>query len=422
MLKSDAGTKAAVDELAIFGGVPAFAEMLHVGRPNIGNGQRLLERIGGILDRRWLTNDGPLVQELEGRLEEHLGVEHCVCVSSATVGLQIAARALGLEGEVILPAFTFIATPHALQWLGLKPVFCDIDPDSHLIDPVDAERRITPRTVAVIGVHVWGRPCPVEALSAIAARHQLTLFFDAAHAFGCSHRGAMIGGFGRCEVFSFHATKVFNTFEGGAITTHDGALAERLRQIRNFGFSGGDLIVSLGTNGKMNEAAAAMGLTGLESLEEFIAANRVNHEEYRKRLAEQPGLHMLAYPAREQHNFHYVVVEVDEARAGLSRDQLLEILHAENVLARRYYSPACHHLPPYAPAPALPHTERLAERILVLPTGTAVGPDEIERICGIVNLALAHAAAIRAQWPRRRALTAEQIVQRVEDSKRVAHP
>src|SRR5258706_589116 len=251
MLKSAPAARTGVDDLAIFGAAPAFTEMLHVGRPNVGNRQRLLDRIGGILDRRWLTNDGPLVQELEARLRSQLGVRHCVCVSSATVGLQIAAGALGLEGEVILPAFTFVATAHALRWVGLTPVFCDIDPDSHLIDPADVDRRITPRTASVLGVHVWGRPCPIETLSAITARHQLALLFDAAHAFGCSHRGSMMGGFGRCEVFSFHATKVFNTFEGGAITTNDDALAERLRQVRNFGFSGYDRVASLGTNGKM---------------------------------------------------------------------------------------------------------------------------------------------------------------------------
>jgi dTDP-4-amino-4,6-dideoxygalactose transaminase len=422
MLKSAAAAKVAVDDLAIFGGVPAFTGMLHVGRPNVGNPRRLLERMSGILERRWLTNDGPLVQELEARLASHLGVGHCVCVSSGTIGLQIAAAALGLEGEVILPAFTFVATAHALRWMGLAPVFCDVDAESHLIDPVDAERRITPRTTAVLGVHVWGRACPVEALGALAARHRIALLFDAAHAFGCSHRGALIGGLGRCEIFSFHATKVLNTFEGGAITTHDEVLAARLRQVRNFGFTGHGRVVSLGTNGKMIEPAAAMGLTSLESLEEFIAANRRNHEAYRTALATPPGLRVMTYPARERHNFHYVVLEVDEARAGLSRDELLEILHAENVLARRYYSPGCHRLPPYAPGPALPQTERLAERVMALPTGTAVGPDEIERIGEIIRLSLANAAAIRARWAQRRALTAEELAQRVEDAKRLAAP
>ena len=230
--------KRSLTDLAIFGGEPAFNEILHVGRPNIGDRKKLIARLNAILDRRWLTNNGPVVQEFEERLAEFLGVRHVITVVNATIGLELVIRALKLTGEVIVPAFTFVATAHALQWQEITPVFSDIDPATHNLDPACIERMLTPRTTGIIGVHVWGRPCDIEALEAIARKHNLALLFDAAHAFGVSHRGRMIGQFGQAEVFSFHATKFFNTFEGGAIATNNDDLAEKLRLMRNFGFSG----------------------------------------------------------------------------------------------------------------------------------------------------------------------------------------
>ena len=260
-------TKRSLSELAIFGGSPAFDETLHVGRPNIGDRARLLARIDDMLDRRWLTNRGPFVQELETKLAALLGVRHVVAICNGTVALEIAARALGLTGEVIVPAFTFVATAHALQWQEITPVFCDVDPATHLLDPARVEAMITPRTSGIVGVHVWGQACNVEALAEIAQRRGLRLIYDAAHAFACSHGGQMIGNFGDAEVFSFHGTKFFNTFEGGAVATNDDDLAQRIRLMTNFGFTGFDTVVTIGINGKMSEVSAAMGLTGLESLD-----------------------------------------------------------------------------------------------------------------------------------------------------------
>ena len=359
------------------GKTPAFAEPLHVGRPNVGDRRKLMERIEGILDRNWLSNYGPLVQEFEQRMTEFLGVKHCIPICNGTVALELAIRALGLEGEVILPSFTFVATAHALQWQGITPVFADIDPRTHHLDPAAVERMITPRTTGILGVHVWGRPCTVEALQTIADRHHLQLMFDAAHAFGCSHGRRMVGNFGRCEVFSFHATKFFNTFEGGAIATNDDELAAKLRLMKNFGFRGNDNVVYLGVNGKMTEVCAAMGLTGLDSLEEFMAANRRNYEAYCELLAGIPGLHPIEYSSAEKCNRQYVVIEVDEKAYGRSRDETIRMLHAENVLARKYFWPGCHRMEPYRTlypetARNLPRTEKLAGRVIVLPTGTAV--------------------------------------------------
>src|ERR1700720_4483803 len=267
-------------DLAIFGRPPAFAEKVHVGRPNIGNRERLLERINDMLDRNWLTNDGPYVQQFEKEIAEFVGVRHCVAMCNGTIALEIAIRALGLTGEVIVPSFRFIATAHALQWQEITPVFCDIDPRTHNLNPTQVEKMITPRTTGIIGVHTWGRPCDIDTLDAVARRRNLQLLFDAAHAFGCSYKGKTIGGFGRCEVLSFHATKFFNSFEGGAVLTDDDALAEKIRLMRNVGFSGYDRVIYIGTNGKMTEVCAAMGLTSLESVETFIDTNRRNYRQY----------------------------------------------------------------------------------------------------------------------------------------------
>ncbi len=397
--------KVSVDDLAIFGGPPAFPEVLHVGRPNIGDRGRLLERINDLLDRRWLTNNGPYLEEFEERLVELTGVPHCIAMCNGTVALEIAIRAAGLSQEVIVPSFTFVATAHALQWQGITPVFCDVDPHTHLLDPGRVEELITPRTTGIIGVHLWGRPCRIGELTEIAHHHRLRLLFDASHAFGCSHGGRMIGGFGDAEVFSFHATKFLNSFEGGAVATSDGDLADRVRMMRNFGFVDYDQVRYVGTNGKMAEVSAAMGLTSLESMAEFTAVNRRNYDHYRASLAGIPGLSLLTYDEAERCNYQYIVLEVDHGVQRLGRDLLQRVLQAENVFARRYFYPGCHRMEPYrsyfpSARLLLPQTERLVERVLSLPTGTAIGPGEIEAICDVVRFALTRAPEVTERLTR----------------------
>ncbi len=394
--------KRSLDDLAIFGGAPAFAEKLHVGRPNIGDRTRLLERINTILDKRWFSNMGPFEQELEQRIADMIGVKHCIAMCNATVALEIAIRALDLTGEVIVPSLTFIATAHALQWQQITPVFCDIDPATHNIDPACVERMITPRTSGLIGVHLWGRACDTEALAEIAARRNLRVLYDAAHAFGCTHRGQLLGRFGDAEVFSFHATKFMNAFEGGAVVTNDDGLARKIRLMKNFGFTNYDEVSYIGTNGKMTEVAAAMGLTSLEGHDEFIAVNRRNYERYDVELATIPGLTLMPYDSGERYNYQYLVVEVDAATTGVARDTLVQILWAENVIARRYFYPGCHRMEPYRSCYPhagllLPETERVAARLLILPTGTAIEPADINRLCAILRLAVSESAAVRAR-------------------------
>jgi dTDP-4-amino-4,6-dideoxygalactose transaminase len=391
--------KTEVNDLALFGGPPAFTEKLHVGRPNFGERERLIERIDQIIERRWFTNAGPYVQELEARLAEFLGVKNCIAMCNATIALEIAIKALGMEGEVIVPSFTFIATAHAVQWQQITPVFCDVDPQTHNLDPRRVEELITPRTTGIVGVHLWGRPCAVDALSEIARRHRLALLFDAAHAFACTHRGRMIGAFGDAEVFSFHATKFFNTFEGGAVTTNDDDLAAKIRLMKNFGFAGYDNVIYVGTNGKMSEVCAAMGLTSLESLEGFINTNRRNYNLYRQELSDVPGVDVINYDDAENNNYQYVVLEIDQAATRVSRDELLNILWAENVIARRYFYPGCHRAEPYRTlypdaGRNLAVTEELVTRVLLLPNGNAIGEAEIRGICDILRFAITQAGEV----------------------------
>ncbi|HEY3824908.1 MAG TPA: DegT/DnrJ/EryC1/StrS family aminotransferase [Bryobacteraceae bacterium] len=388
-------------DLAVCGAAPAFDEPLHVGRPNVGNQERLMRRIQDVIESRWFSNNGPRVQEFEREAERFLGVKHFIAMCNGTIALEIAIRAAGFRGEVIVPSFTFVATAHSLQWQEITPVFCDVDPLTHNIDPGQIERLVTPRTTGIVGVHLWGRPCDVTALEEIAEKRGLGLLYDAAHAFGCSQQGRMIGNFGRAEVFSFHATKFLNTFEGGAVATNDDDLAKRIRLMKNFGFAGYDNVIYPGTNGKMTEMQAVMGLTGLESIDEFVRINRQNHQQYSSELADQTGITIAAYDSSEKCNYQYVILEVDEQITGLNRDELVAALHAENILARRYFFPGCHRMEPYrSHFPnahlLLPNTTALARRVLALPTGSAVGLGEISVICRVLKTALRHPAAVRS--------------------------
>jgi len=402
MLQTSADT---LTNLAILGAPKAFENPIHVGCPNVPNRSAFERRVGEILDRRWLSNQGQCVQEFERKVAEFVQVKHCLAVCNATVALEIVIRALELQGEVIVPAYTFVATAHALQWQGITPVFADMDPLTHNIDPSRIESLITPRTTGIIGVHIWGRPCDTCAIEEIARRRGLKVIYDAAHALGCTHGGRKIGAFGQAEVFSFHATKFINSLEGGMIATNDDELARRIGLMRNFGFTHYDQVDFIGTNGKMNEVSGAMGLTNLENVETIIASNLRNYQCYRQGLGDFPGLSLIGFAADELHNYQYVVAEVDPEVAPLKRDELIQVLHAENVLARKYFWPGCHRMEPYRSLQpnahlVLPQTERISSRLMVFPTGQAVDPPEIQKICGIIEAAYAQAAEVRSVLTR----------------------
>ncbi len=392
--------KQKLSDLAIFSGEPAFRHERPVGLPNIGNLDHLLKRIETIVRTKRLTNNGPFVQELENRVANIVGVRHCIAVANATAGLELLIRATQLTGEVLMPSFTFVAAAHALYLQGITPVFCDIDPKTHNIDIADLTKKITPKTTGILAVHLWGRPADIAGLTSVAEKHSLKLLFDAAHAFGCSFNGTMIGCFGLGEVFSFHGTKFINSFEGGIVSTNDDNLANRVRLMRNFGFADYDQVVSIGVNAKMSEASAAMGLTSLESMGRFLQSNREHHQQYLNELAGVRGISVCTYNASNQNNFHYLILEVDESQFRVGRDRLKDILWAENILARRYFYPGCHRMEPYRSLPQnsglrLVKTDQVAHRVLALPTGNAITASDIATICCIIKLIAANPVAVR---------------------------
>ncbi|MCG7626017.1 aminotransferase class I/II-fold pyridoxal phosphate-dependent enzyme [Epibacterium sp. Ofav1-8] len=348
--------------------------------------------VDDILERNWLTNNGPLVCELESRIAEYLGVRHCVAMCNGTIALEVAIRAVGMSGEVIVPSYTFVATAHAVSWQGLHPVFADVRRQDHCIDPEAVRRAITPRTTGIVATHLWGGTCDIAVLQKIAQEHGLKLVFDAAHAFGCSYDGQRIGGFGDAEVFSFHATKFFNTIEGGAVTTNDDALADQLRLMRNFGFAGQDKVIHPGTNGKMTEVNAAMGLVNLDAVDAVMATNKARHAAYSNALENIAGLRLTPVTPDEERNHQYVVLEID-ASFPRTRDEVLDALTAENILARKYFWPGCHRMEPYRSLQpnagrSLPVTEDLAERVIVLPTGPNMPREAISvvrEVCQVLS-------------------------------------
>ena len=301
---------------------------------------------------------------------------------------------------MILPALTFVATPHAMRWQGLTPVFADVDRETLTLSPASAGAAVSDETAAVLGVHLWGTPCDVDGLEGLARSRSCALLFDAAHALGSRIGGRPVGSSGDAEVFSFHATKLCNAFEGGAVATNDPGLAAALTAARNFGFAGEDDISGLGINAKMSEASAAMGLVSLDALDHFADVHRTNHEHYRSGLADAVGVVLRDPGVSTTPTRPYVVAEVDGV--GLTRDELLAVLRAENVLARRYFFPGCHRVPPYRDDPRscpvpLPTTEEVLTRVLVLPTGTATPASAIDRICEVVRCATEHPDEVRAR-------------------------
>lgn len=370
--------------------MPETEKEFFIGRPNIGDKASFYRRLDHMFDQRWLTNDGEYVRELERKLSNYLDVKHCIAMCNGTIALELAIRASGMSGKVLVPSMTFVASAHALKWQQITPVFTDIDPNTYNICPDAVSRMIDSDTTGIVGVHLYGRPCNIDALTEIAQSNNLQLIFDAAHAFGASYKGQKIGGHGNCEVFSFHATKVFNTFEGGAVTTNDDDLAAKLRLMRNFGFEGEDKVSYIGTNGKMAEVNAAMGLTNLEEIDHFIDINRVNYQRYKVELETVHGIDLISYNHNELNNYQYVIINVDSSQCGFSRDELKRYLSNNGVNARRYFYPGCHRMEPYRSlypnaAETLPNTESFSLRMLALPTGTQINAAEVSKVCDLIR-------------------------------------
>lgn len=369
--------------LALGNNTPLFEEPLYVGKPLDMDPLVFDQGVQASLENRWLTNYGPNVQAFEAELAHYLQVKHCIVLGNCTLGLMILPTLLGLKpgDEIIVPSFTFVATAHAMAFQGFQVRFCEVNPLTHQMDLNHVKTLISQKTKAIVGVHLWGNTADLTELENLAEEQGLQLFFDAAHAFGCSYQGQFIGRFGRAEVLSFHATKFLSACEGGAILTQDDALAEAVRQAINFGFVDYDKVTGLGINAKMSELHAAYGLASLAQAPKNRAHLTHNYTLYQKGIKDNPDFVLMGYPADETRNFQYIVLECQKESA-FTRDQWVQILHRENVIARRYFFPGCHRLEPYRTQSALqlPFTEALSERVLVLPTGTQMTEQDIQKL------------------------------------------
>ncbi len=389
------------DRPAVLGGKPVFSTQVPFERPTLPPYATLDRDLAAIFASGMLTK-GKHLADFEERLAAHLGVRHAVGLSSCTVGLLLVYRALGLTGEVIVPSFTFMATVHPLLWNGLTPVFVDVDPLTWNLDPAAVEAAINPQTSAIVGVHVFGNPAPVERLTEVAQRHGLALIIDAAHAFGSLRRGQPVGRFGAAEIFSTSPTKPLVTGEGGIITTNDDTLARLLRLGREYGNQGDYDSIFPGLNARMQEFSALLGLRTLETLEENVIARNRLVDVYRRRLCVLPGITFQQIEPGDRCSYKDLTIMVDGTAFGLSRDALAHALKAEGVDTRRYYDPPVHRHTLYRDTwssqhASLPVTDNLASRTLSLPMYAHLGDDRVEAICHAVERIHAHAPEVRRQ-------------------------
>lgn len=366
-----------------------FEAPIYVTRPTLPSFDRFARQLQSVWHTKQLTNNGPLVQRLERVLASSMNQERVSVVANGTLALQLALKASGIKNEVITSPFTFVATAHSIVWNGCVPVFVDILPEAQTIDPEAVERAITPRTTAIVGVHVYGRPCEHPELKSIADRHGLRLLYDAAHAFGVHVDGKCISHLGNLSVFSFHATKAFHSLEGGMVTARDQDMITKINYLRNFGFESETEVVTVGTNAKMNEIQAAIGLLSLRSFGDEVRNRMRIHEAYLNHLSEVPGLSLPPeLPDRVDSNYSYFPVLVDHHRFGLSRDELFERLKAYNVFARRYFYPLLPDLRSYSSSTVrgdLSVAREVASQVLCLPIYGELEPEIAKRICEIVR-------------------------------------
>jgi dTDP-4-amino-4,6-dideoxygalactose transaminase len=350
-----------------------------------------LEELQPYLEQIWanrhLTNRGPFHEEFEQALGDHLGVEHVSLFANGTLALLAALHAVEISGEVITTPYSFVATAHALFWGGLKPVFVDIEPNTLNLDPDKIEAAISNDTAAILPVHVYGRPCDVNAIQSVADRHDLKVVYDAAHAFDVQDEGGSILRHGDVSILSFHATKVFTTFEGGAVISKDSEMKQRVDNFKNFGIADEVTVVASGINAKMNEFQAALGLLQLDYIDQAIQQRRKIDEIYREQLAGIRGIRCLAPSTARQHNYSYFPVLVDPDYP-LSRDDLYARLREHNIIARRYFYPLISEFPMYrtvagASRSNLPVASAVAEKVLCLP----IYPDmEKERLARVIDV------------------------------------
>jgi dTDP-4-amino-4,6-dideoxygalactose transaminase len=344
-----------------------------------------------IWNRKWLTNNGYYHQELEKSLCEYLKVSHISLFTNGTLPLMVALQALEITGEVITTPYSFVATIHALWWNGIKPVFVDVEEKTGNLDPDKIETAITSRTTAILPVHVYGNPCNTEAIQQIADKHGLKVIYDAAHAFGVEKDGKSILTAGDISTLSFHATKTYNTAEGGALICHDEATKKKIDFLKNFGFASETEVVMPGINGKMDEIRAALGLLNLKYVDKTIEKRQKIASLYRQKLKNVPGITMMDEIPSVKSNYTYFPVFVNKDKYGMSRDELYEKLKTHNIYGRRYFYPLISTFSPYrdlssARPENLPVATKLADMVLCLPIYADLPTEDVEKICGLVNV------------------------------------
>lgn len=366
-----------------------MSKKIYVTEPAMPPLDEFLPYLQQIWDSKWLTNGGQFHQRLERELADYLGVKHLALFTNATIALVTALQALRVSGEVITTPYSFVATAHSLLWNGIKPVFVDIDPRTFNLDPRQIEAAITPQTTAIFPVHVYGTPCDVEEIERIADTYGLKVIYDAAHAFGVRHNGTSVLNYGDLSVLSFHATKVFNTFEGGAIICPDAKTKQRIDYLKNFGIADEVTVVAPGINGKMNEVQAAFGLLQLRHVDDALARRARIAACYREQLAGITGITVPTVPHPELQNNSYFPVFV-EADYPMSRDALYTALQGEDIMTRRYFYPLISDFPMYRGLPSarldnLPVARKVADRVLCLPIYPDLSLQDVERICALLR-------------------------------------
>jgi dTDP-4-amino-4,6-dideoxygalactose transaminase len=354
--------------------------MIPVTKPFLPPIEEYNEYLKGIWKRNWLTNMGPLASDLELKLKEYLNVNHLLFVTSGTIALQMAIKALDLRGEIITTPFSFVATTSSIVWEGCVPVFVDIDPHSLNIDPHKIENAITDKTVAILATHVYGNPCDVMAIDSIAKKHNLKIIYDAAHAFGVKLNDESIFNFGDISIGSLHATKLYHSIEGGLIITKDPELLKKLAFMRNFGFNGTEAFAELGINGKNSEFHAAMGLANLTYIRHIVERRKELSSYYNKKLKSTKS----AFPqihSNVEYNFAYLPVIFD-SEALMSK--CLQLLNLHEIFPRRYFYPSLSKVLPYLPPKEMPVTEEISKRVLCLPLYEELSTEEVDLICRLI--------------------------------------
>ena len=367
-----------------------FDEPIFVTRPLLPPLQHMTTKMSDIWESQWLTNNGEQQQQLEQALKDYLNVDHLSLFTNGTLALLLGLKSLELTGEVITTPFTFPATVQALDWNGLTPVFCDIDPTTLTIDVTKIESLITEKTTAILAVHVFGNPCDVEKIQEIADKYRLKVIYDGAHAFGAKIDGKPISSYGDMTMYSFHATKLFNTIEGGALTFKDKSLVDKLNQLKNFGLAGPEEVALSGLNAKMNEIQAAMGLEVLKLVGEERAKRHQLKKRYEQYLVHLPGVRVLTSLENDSSSYQYFAIEIDEITFGKSRDWLHEQLKNYNVFTRKYFYPLCSDFEWYkqldsAQCERLPQAQKAVGQVLAMPFYGELEMDSVIKICNIIE-------------------------------------